>query len=186
MRVARPPVEQAEAARAADVDPDGGQGDAIALLGDLDPEAVAGGGIEQRQHRRVGDGVDQGGVVVAAPDRRGHVGQQRLVHEQPEAVVAGPIGRPAVRVADREGDRVRRRGGWQDADEAQGEQQHETRSTYLDQVLLPNTERDVEATGRQVVEMTPHEQVELRQALVAPARLTPAQKKLARIIRGLA
>lgn len=59
-------------------------------------------------------------------------------------------------------------------------------SDYLRQVLVPIAEREVEGAGRNVIEMAPHEQVELWQALSAPARLTPAQKKLARIIRGQA
>jgi uncharacterized protein (DUF1778 family) len=57
-------------------------------------------------------------------------------------------------------------------------------SSYLRQVLVPIAEREVEGAARRVIEMAPHEQLELWQALAAPARLTPAQRKLARIIRG--
>lgn len=56
-------------------------------------------------------------------------------------------------------------------------------SAYLRQVLVPIAEREVAGAGNRVIEMAPHEQIELWQALAAPVRLTPAQRKLARIIR---
>lgn len=42
----------------------------------------------------------------------------------------------------------------------------------------------MEGAARRVIEMAPHEQLALWQALAAPARLTPAQRKLVRIMRG--
>lgn len=56
-------------------------------------------------------------------------------------------------------------------------------SAYLRQVLVPIAEREVAGAGSRVIEMAPHEQLAFWQALAAPVRLTPAQKKLARIMR---
>ena len=55
---------------------------------------------------------------------------------------------------------------------------------YLRQVLVPMAEREVEGAKRQIIEMAPHEQLAFWEALAEPVKLTRAQKKLRRLIRG--
>ena len=57
-------------------------------------------------------------------------------------------------------------------------------SEYLRQVLVPMAKREVQSAEQQVIELTADEQLALWQALEAPAKLTKAQKKLAKLMRG--
>lgn len=57
-------------------------------------------------------------------------------------------------------------------------------SDYLRQVLVPLAEREVKGADRQVIEMTAVEQTAFWQALEQPVKLTPAQRRLGRILRG--
>lgn len=57
-------------------------------------------------------------------------------------------------------------------------------SEYLRQVLVPMARREVASAEQQVIELSPEEQLTLWQALEAPARLTRAQKRLAKIMKG--
>lgn len=57
-------------------------------------------------------------------------------------------------------------------------------SEYLRQVLVPLAKREVASAEHAVIELSDDEQLALWQALEAPAKLTKAQKKLARLMRG--
>ena len=57
-------------------------------------------------------------------------------------------------------------------------------SEYLRQVLVPLAKREVASAEHAVIELSADEQLALWQALEAPAKLTKAQKKLARLMRG--
>jgi uncharacterized protein (DUF1778 family) len=57
-------------------------------------------------------------------------------------------------------------------------------SEYLRQVLVPMAEREVQGSKHNVIEMTPDEQLALWRALHEPAKLTPAQKRLSRMMKG--
>jgi uncharacterized protein (DUF1778 family) len=57
-------------------------------------------------------------------------------------------------------------------------------SDYLRQVLVPMAERELKGADRQVIEMTAVEQTAFWQALEQPVKLTSAQRRLGRILRG--
>jgi len=57
-------------------------------------------------------------------------------------------------------------------------------SDYVRLVLVPMARREVQQVERQNLELAPHEQLEFWNALQAEPRLTRAQKKLARMMRG--
>ena len=57
-------------------------------------------------------------------------------------------------------------------------------SEYLRQVLVPLAKREVSSAEHSVIELSADEQLALWQALEAPAKLSKAQKKLARQMRG--
>jgi uncharacterized protein (DUF1778 family) len=57
-------------------------------------------------------------------------------------------------------------------------------SEYLRQVLVPLAKREVERAEHQVIELSAEEQLAFWQALEAPTKLTKAQKKLSRIMKG--
>ncbi len=59
-------------------------------------------------------------------------------------------------------------------------------SDYLRQVLVPMAQREVEGAKQGVIEMTAEEQLAFWNIInEPPSPLTPAQKKLARLMRGM-
>jgi uncharacterized protein (DUF1778 family) len=57
-------------------------------------------------------------------------------------------------------------------------------SDYIRLVLVPTARREVALAKQQTLQLTPDEQARFWQALQAPAKPTPAQRKLAKIMRG--
>lgn len=57
-------------------------------------------------------------------------------------------------------------------------------SDYVRTVMVAQAQREVAAADQQTIELTPDEQITFWEALQAPAKLTPAQKKLAALMRG--
>lgn len=57
-------------------------------------------------------------------------------------------------------------------------------SDYVRQVTVTQARREVEAASGQTIAMTAAEQLAFWTALSRPARLTPAQKKLGKTMRG--
>lgn len=57
-------------------------------------------------------------------------------------------------------------------------------SDYVRTVTLPQARRDVAESEDRTISLTPEEQVAFWTALSEPARLTPAQKKLGKAMRG--
>jgi uncharacterized protein (DUF1778 family) len=57
-------------------------------------------------------------------------------------------------------------------------------SDYVRQVTVAQARKEVEASAGQTIAMTPEEQLAFWTALSQPAKLTAAQKKLGRLMRG--
>ena len=57
-------------------------------------------------------------------------------------------------------------------------------SDYVRTVTVAQARREVTAADERTIVLTPEEQLTFWQALQAPAKLTPAQKKLAALMRG--
>lgn len=57
-------------------------------------------------------------------------------------------------------------------------------SDYVRTVTVPQARREVGSASNGIVSLTPEEQLALWQALQAPPKLTPAQKRLAALMRG--
>lgn len=57
-------------------------------------------------------------------------------------------------------------------------------SDYVRQVTVSQARREVAAAAEQTIAMTPEEQLAFWTALGEPAKLTPAQKKLGKLMRG--
>lgn len=57
-------------------------------------------------------------------------------------------------------------------------------SDYVRQVTVAQARKEVEAAAGQTIALTPDEQLAFWTALSEPAKLTPAQKKLGRLMRG--
>ncbi|QJW96634.1 type II toxin-antitoxin system TacA family antitoxin [Frigoriglobus tundricola] len=57
-------------------------------------------------------------------------------------------------------------------------------SDYVRQVTVAQARKEVEAAGSQTIAMTPAEQLAFWAALNAPVKLTAAQKKLGKLMRG--
>ena len=57
-------------------------------------------------------------------------------------------------------------------------------SDYVRQVMVAQARREVAAAAEQTVALTPDEQLAFWTALSTPAKLTPAQKRLGRLMRG--
>jgi len=57
-------------------------------------------------------------------------------------------------------------------------------SDYVRTVTVSQARREVEAAREQVIALTPEEQLAFWNALNEPPKLTPAQEKLAAIMRG--
>jgi len=57
-------------------------------------------------------------------------------------------------------------------------------SDYVRTVMVPQARREVASARDQTIQLTADEQLAFWQALQAPAKLTPAQKKLGALMRG--
>jgi uncharacterized protein (DUF1778 family) len=57
-------------------------------------------------------------------------------------------------------------------------------SAYVRQVTVAQARKEVEAAGGQTIALTPEEQLAFWTALAAPVKLTAAQKKLGKLMRG--
>jgi uncharacterized protein (DUF1778 family) len=57
-------------------------------------------------------------------------------------------------------------------------------SDYVRTVTVAQARRELAGAGQQTIMMTPDEQLAFWQALQTPARLTPAQKRLRKLMRG--
>ena len=57
-------------------------------------------------------------------------------------------------------------------------------SDYVRQVTVPQARREVSAAGRQTIAMAPEEQIAFWKALNEPVTLTPAQRRLGKMMRG--
>ena len=57
-------------------------------------------------------------------------------------------------------------------------------SDYVRTVTVPQAQREVASAQEQTIQLTPSEQLAFWQALQAPPELTPAQNRLASLIRG--
>jgi uncharacterized protein (DUF1778 family) len=57
-------------------------------------------------------------------------------------------------------------------------------SDYVRQVMVAQAQREVAAAENQVIVLTPEEQLAFWTALHSPKALTPAQRKLGRLMRG--
>lgn len=57
-------------------------------------------------------------------------------------------------------------------------------SDYVRQVTVTQARREVQAAAEQTIALTPDEQLAFWTALSEPARLTPAQEQLGRLMRG--
>lgn len=57
-------------------------------------------------------------------------------------------------------------------------------SDYVRQVTVAQARKEVEAAAGQTIALTPDEQLAFWTALDEPAKLTPAQKKLGKLMRG--
>jgi uncharacterized protein (DUF1778 family) len=57
-------------------------------------------------------------------------------------------------------------------------------SDYVRTVTLSQAQREVEAARQQVIAMTADEQFAFWTALTRPVKLTPAQRKLGKLMRG--
>jgi len=57
-------------------------------------------------------------------------------------------------------------------------------SDYVRTVTVPQARREVASAQEQTIQLTPSEQLAFWQALQAPQELTPAQKRLALLMRG--
>jgi uncharacterized protein (DUF1778 family) len=61
---------------------------------------------------------------------------------------------------------------------------HVSISDYVRAVTVPQARREVLAANEHVIAMTPEEQLLFWNALSAPPRLTPAQRRLGSLMRG--
>jgi uncharacterized protein (DUF1778 family) len=57
-------------------------------------------------------------------------------------------------------------------------------SDYVRTVTLAQARRELASAGERTILMTPEEQLAFWQALQAPAKLTPAQRRLGKLVRG--
>lgn len=58
-------------------------------------------------------------------------------------------------------------------------------SQYVSAVSVTQAKREVKAARNGILRLSPAEQLTLAKALMRPARLTAAQKRLGRIMRGI-
>jgi uncharacterized protein (DUF1778 family) len=59
-------------------------------------------------------------------------------------------------------------------------------SDYVRATTIDQARKDIEAAQSNVLSLSPQEQLEFWNALHAPVKLTPAQKKLGRVMQGRA
>jgi uncharacterized protein (DUF1778 family) len=64
------------------------------------------------------------------------------------------------------------------------ELRHISVSDYVRQVMVTQARREVEAATEQTISLTPDEQLAFWLALAEPVKLTSAQKKLGKLMRG--
>lgn len=64
------------------------------------------------------------------------------------------------------------------------EQRRISISDYVRTVTVAQARREVASAGERILVMTPAEQLAFWQALQAPAKLTSAQKRLGKLMRG--
>ena len=64
------------------------------------------------------------------------------------------------------------------------ELRHISVSDYVRQVVVSQASREVAAAAQQTISMTAEEQLAAWTALQEPVKLTPAQKRLGRVMRG--
>jgi len=57
-------------------------------------------------------------------------------------------------------------------------------SDYVRQVIVAQARKEAKASAGHTITLTPDEQVAFWTALSAPAKLTPAQKRLGKLMRG--
>jgi uncharacterized protein (DUF1778 family) len=57
-------------------------------------------------------------------------------------------------------------------------------SDYVRTITVSHARREVEAAKEQTIVLSPEEQLAFWQALQAPPKLTPSQKRLGRVMRG--
>lgn len=57
-------------------------------------------------------------------------------------------------------------------------------SDYVRTITVAQARREVESASNQTIALSPDEQLRFWQALEAPAKLTPAQKRLGALMRG--
>ena len=57
-------------------------------------------------------------------------------------------------------------------------------SDYIRAVLVKQAEREMSASGQQLVALSPAEQLDLWNALHAPVKLSARQRRLGRLMRG--
>jgi len=57
-------------------------------------------------------------------------------------------------------------------------------SDYVRTVTVPQARREVASAREQTIHLSPEEQLAFWQALQEPVKLTPAQKRLGRLMRG--
>ena len=57
-------------------------------------------------------------------------------------------------------------------------------SDYVRGITVAQARREIEAATRQTIALSPEEQIRFWEALHAPQRLTPAQRRLGRLMRG--
>jgi uncharacterized protein (DUF1778 family) len=57
-------------------------------------------------------------------------------------------------------------------------------SDYVRTVTIAQARREVEAAGERTIALTPEEQLAFWNALAAPAKPTPAQRRLGKVMRG--
>src|SRR5512147_646336 len=57
-------------------------------------------------------------------------------------------------------------------------------SDYVRGITVAQARREIEAASHQTIALSPDEQIRFWEALHAPQRLTPAQERLGRLMRG--
>jgi uncharacterized protein (DUF1778 family) len=57
-------------------------------------------------------------------------------------------------------------------------------SDYVRTITVAQARREIESASHQTIALSPDEQLKFWEALQAPARLTPAQARLGKIMRG--
>ncbi len=64
------------------------------------------------------------------------------------------------------------------------ELRHVSASDYVREIAVAQAKHEVKAAQRQVIALSPAEQLQFWNALNTPPQLTPAQKRLGKVMRG--